>query len=251
MLQGVAFTGVQVLREKRLISLHEKRIRRTAKVKLRPPLCRPLKHSMKSAISLSELRALLPLIVLPLKTPAICFTADEINTHGHSMPASRGHHPRGTTLREALRGNLPLRGLYGGLSECSAGSLRGFCGVSAGFRGGPRDFPRFSWPRGSMGVERYGRIPRSAANNLGRIPTNWELILKSFSGEGTLWESSLLVSLTLWDTPVLCTPPQFSGGSDPMFVNLGNCWSSVKRRSFWASLSNSLLFWESLFRFQS
>ena len=34
-----------------------------------------------------------------------------------------GHHPRGTTLREALRGNLPLRGLCGGLSEGSAGSL--------------------------------------------------------------------------------------------------------------------------------
>ena len=52
-----------------------------------------------------------------------------------------GHHPRGTTLREALRGNSPLRGLCGGLSEGSAGSLRG-CGVSAGFCGGPRDFPR-------------------------------------------------------------------------------------------------------------
>ena len=32
-LQGAAFTGVQVLREKRLISLHEKRVRRTAKMK--------------------------------------------------------------------------------------------------------------------------------------------------------------------------------------------------------------------------
>ena len=53
-----------------------------------------------------------------------------------------GHHPRGTTLREALRGNFPLRGLCGGLSEGSAGSLRGFCRVSAGFCGGPRDFPR-------------------------------------------------------------------------------------------------------------
>ena len=53
-----------------------------------------------------------------------------------------GHHPRGTTLREALRGNSPLRGLCGDLSEGSAGSLRGFCGVSAGFCGGPRDFPR-------------------------------------------------------------------------------------------------------------
>ena len=49
----------------------------------------------------------------------------------------------GTTLREALRENLPLRGLCGGLSEGSAGSLRGFCGVSAGFCRGPHDFPRF------------------------------------------------------------------------------------------------------------
>ena len=37
------------------------------------------------------------------------------------------HHPRGTTLREAIRGNLPLRGVSGPLR----GSLRGFCGVSA------------------------------------------------------------------------------------------------------------------------
>ena len=34
-----------------------------------------------------------------------------------------GHHPRGTTLREALRGNLPLRALCVGLSEGSPGSL--------------------------------------------------------------------------------------------------------------------------------
>ena len=51
-----------------------------------------------------------------------------------------GHHPRGTTLREALRGNLLLRGLCGGLSEGSAGSLLGFCGVSAGVRGIFRGF---------------------------------------------------------------------------------------------------------------
>ena len=54
-------------------------------------------------------------------------------------------HPRGTTLREALRGHLPLRGFCGGLSGGSAG----LCGVfprvlrgSAGVRA-PRDFPRF------------------------------------------------------------------------------------------------------------
>ena len=29
-----------------------------------------------------------------------------------------------------------------------------------------------NWPRGSMGVQRYGSILRSAANNLGEIPKN-------------------------------------------------------------------------------
>ena len=53
------------------------------------------------------------------------------------------HHPRGTTIREALQGNLPLRGLCGGLSEGSAGvSPRVLRGLSR-FCGGPRDFPRF------------------------------------------------------------------------------------------------------------
>ena len=55
-----------------------------------------------------------------------------------------GHHLRGTTLREALRGNLPLRGFSGPLlgpgvrSRAVRGSPRG----SAGVCGGPRDFPR-------------------------------------------------------------------------------------------------------------
>ena len=43
--------------------------------------------------------------------------------------ARRHLNPRGTTLRKALRGNLPLRGFSGasagGLFEGSAGSLRG------------------------------------------------------------------------------------------------------------------------------
>ena len=32
--------------------------------------------------------------------------------------------------------------------------------------------PRYYWPRGSTGVQRYGCIPRSAANKLGEIPKN-------------------------------------------------------------------------------
>ena len=53
------------------------------------------------------------------------------------MSVPESHHPRGTTLREALRGNLPLRELCGGLSEGGGsensrrlwlfpGSVRGF-----------------------------------------------------------------------------------------------------------------------------
>ena len=80
--------------------------------------------------------------------------------NGSDFKVPEGHHPRGTTLREALRGNLPLRGLCGGLWEGSAGSLRGFCGVSAGFCGVSRDFPRVFggsdlclWPSGTVGSE--------------------------------------------------------------------------------------------------
>ena len=69
----------------------------------------------------------------------------------------------------------------------------------------------FAWPRGSTGVQRYGGILRSAANNLGEIPqkigSSKFLVLKSFWVERTFWDSSLLVSLVLWDTPVLFVPP--------------------------------------------
>ena len=51
------------------------------------------------------------------------------------------------------------------------------------------------WPRGSTGVQRYGCIPRSAANNLGEIPKkngrSKSLVLKSFWVEITFWDSSL------------------------------------------------------------
>ena len=55
-----------------------------------------------------------------------------------------GHHPRCTTLSEALRGNLPLRRLCGALSEGSAGVSPRVLQGSAGFCKGPRDFPRLS-----------------------------------------------------------------------------------------------------------
>ena len=49
-----------------------------------------------------------------------------------------GHHPRGTTLREALRGYLPLKGFSGASAGVSSRVLRGLCGAmrgSAGVRG--------------------------------------------------------------------------------------------------------------------
>ena len=53
-----------------------------------------------------------------------------------------GHHPRGTTLREALRGNSPLRGLCGVSSRALRGLFQGSAGSLRGCAGGPRDFPR-------------------------------------------------------------------------------------------------------------
>ena len=76
------------------------------------------------------------------KCRKICLTLSDDFWLCFLSKVPEGHHPRGTTLAEALRGNLPLGGLCRGLSEGSAGSLRGFCGVSAGLCGGPRDFPR-------------------------------------------------------------------------------------------------------------
>ena len=54
--------------------------------------------------------------------------------------------------------------------------------------------------------------PAEGGEQLGRDPSkigsSKSLVLKSFSGEGTVWESSLPVSLTLWDTPALFTTPR-------------------------------------------
>ena len=47
--------------------------------------------------------------------------------------SSSGGSPSEGTLREALQGNLPFRGVVRGLSK-----------ISAGLCGGPQDFPRFS-----------------------------------------------------------------------------------------------------------
>ena len=69
---------------------------------------------------------------LPGPCPPGCFF--EIDSSNKTSKVPEGHHPRGTTLREALRGNLPLS-LSGNLFEGSAGSpdLRGALRGSAGF----------------------------------------------------------------------------------------------------------------------
>ena len=64
---------------------------------------------------------------------------------------------------------------------------------------------------GKYGCRKVRVYPAECGEQLGRDPSkkgsSKSLVLKSFSGEGTLWDSSLPVTLTPWDTPVLCTPP--------------------------------------------
>ena len=64
---------------------------------------------------------------------------------------------------------------------------------------------------GKYGCRKVRVYATECGEQLGRDPSengsSKSLVLKSFSREGTLWDSSLLVALTLWDTPVLCTPP--------------------------------------------
>ena len=65
---------------------------------------------------------------------------------------------------------------------------------------------------GKYGCSKVQVYPGECGEQLGRDSlkngSSKSLVLKSFwTGEGTLWDSSLLFALTLWDTPVLCTPP--------------------------------------------
>ena len=115
-------------------------------VRLHTPWCRPPKHSvMKFCLKLQVQNC--------EKAPVNNFEAAEQGLTFFGYVSGRffeffislvvldskvpeGHHPRGTTLREALRGKLPLR---------VRGSLRGLCGVSplrgsAGVRGIFRGF---------------------------------------------------------------------------------------------------------------
>ena len=65
--------------------------------------------------------------------------------------------------------------------------------------------------KGKYGCTELRVYPTECGEQLGtdpsKIGSSKSLVLKSFSGEGTLWDSSLPVSLTLWDTPALFTPP--------------------------------------------
>ena len=81
-----------------------------------------------------------------------------------NLKVPKGHHPRGTTLCEALRGNLPLRGVCGGLSEGSVRSLRGFSAGSLRGSAGVRGiFPRSFGGSDPMLV--FGNCWRNKANS--------------------------------------------------------------------------------------
>ena len=64
---------------------------------------------------------------------------------------------------------------------------------------------------GKYGCTEVRVYPAECGEQLGTDPSKFgsskSLVLKSLPGEGTLWDSSLPVSLTLWDTPALFTPP--------------------------------------------
>ena len=64
---------------------------------------------------------------------------------------------------------------------------------------------------GKHGCTEARVYPAECGEQLGRDPSeigsSKSLVLKRFWGEGTLWDSSLPVSITLWDTPALLRPP--------------------------------------------
>ena len=63
---------------------------------------------------------------------------------------------------------------------------------------------------GKYGCRKVRVYPAECDEQIGKDPSkngsSEYLVSKSFS-EGILWDSSLPIALTLWDTPVLCTPP--------------------------------------------
>ena len=92
--------------------------------------------------------------------------------------------------------------------------------------------------KGKYGCTEVRVYPTECGEQLGtdpsKIGSSKSLVLKGFSGEGTLWDSSLPVSLTLWDTPALFTPPlplprkTSPGASGPVWPP-----ENVSKKSFW------------------
>ena len=80
------------------------------------------------------------------------------------------------------------------------------------------------WPlvTGKYGCRKVRVYPAECGEQLGRDPSkngsSKSLVLTSFSGEGTLWDSSLSITLALWDRPVLCAPPPLPLSQDPRFA---------------------------------
>ena len=71
--------------------------------------------------------------------------------------------------------------------------------------------------RGSLAMWKNGRrnVRVYFARGSSKDGNSKSFVLMNVSGEGTLWDSALLASLTVWDVPVLlCTPisplPEFS-----------------------------------------
>ena len=121
---------------------------------------------------------------------------------GGCSKVPEGHHPRCTTFHEALWGNLPLRGLCGGLSEGSAGSFPGFCGVFPGVPRGSAGVCGISW--GFSGVLTLCLWP---SGTVGRCcgPTNeTKFSLEKFLLSKSFWRNLCVVQRKLWTGSTGC-----------------------------------------------
>ena len=128
-------------------------------------------------------------------------------------PFKEGPKPRtGKVPRRVLQKvPVPKRGAEKSAEKCALGALAYITSTEArNLDGRKRAFKNSA--TGKYGRTEVQVYPEKCGEQLGRDPSTLgsseSLVLKDFwGGGGTHWESSLLVSLTLWDTPVLFTPP--------------------------------------------
>ena len=132
-----------------------------------------------------------------------------------------GHHPRGTTLREALRGNLPLRGLCGVLSEGSAGVSPNRL-MSRGKNCLPtvlRQFLTRNYPRPNCLLK---CLPNCLSPTREGFLSSFKISPAVRTIARQVRDKNCLAAIFAPRHQSVSSGPL---GSDPMLVTLGNCWS--------------------------